>query len=329
LKEVKKMKCRKQFFIIVLALVAASVFAGVAAAQVPVCFTICPSNAQPGDLVTMTAFDENGEMIDLSTVEIFESNIWGAALPDAEDDRFHSLVYVQPDELFINIEIIDGSVVFELTEEMLSDNVTQWDYFGLPGGDDAAFRIVGEDGTFATVAEAIAAGGTCGFKLCSSDNPTPSSPGDGSTFVDRDVVLEWAPGSKMVTEDIYFAGERVLEGTTETSYDPSPDGMLAWGTTYEWEVRDVNAAEPNSPFVGGPWTFTTEPFLYEIADQGRLAEDDGITASSTIEDSDPALTVEGLDGDIHGNNPGDMWLSDVEPGGTASIQYVFDAAYQL
>ena len=103
------MKCRKQFFIIVLALVAASVFAGVAAAQVPVCFALCPTNAQPGDLVTMTAFDENGEMIDLSTVEIFESNIWGAALPDAEDDRFHSLVFVQGDELFINIEIIDAT----------------------------------------------------------------------------------------------------------------------------------------------------------------------------------------------------------------------------
>jgi hypothetical protein len=332
LKEVKKMKCRKQFFIIVLALVAASVFAGVAAAQVPVCFTICPSNAQPGDLVTMTAFDENGEMIDLSTVEIFESNIWGAALPDAEDDRFHSLVYVQGDELFINIEIIDGAVVFELTEEMLSDNVTMWDYFGIPGEDDAAFRIVGEDGPFETVAEAIAAGGTCSVSFgytCGGESPRPSFPVDGATFVDPDVVLEWTPGAKAVTEDVYFDGALALEGTTETSYDPSPDGMLDWGTTYEWEVRDVNAAEPNSPFVGGPWTFTTEPYLYDIADQGRLAEDDGITASSTIEESDPALTVEGLDGDIHGNNLGDMWLSDVEPGGTASIQYVFDTAYQL
>ena len=313
---------------IVLTVVAASVFAGVASAQIPVCFTLCPTNAQPGDLVTMTAFDENGEMIDLWDVDIFESNIWGAALPDAPDDRFHSLLKVG-DELF-NIEIIDGAVVFELTEEMLSDAVTQWDYFGVPGEDDAAFRIVGEDGPFATVAEAIAAGGMCGFSLCAaSEIPMPSSPGDGATFVDPDVVLEWTPGSKVVTEDVYFEGEQVLEGTTETSYDPSPDGMLAWGTTYEWQVNDVNAAEPNSPFVGGPWTFTTEPYLYDIADQGRLAEEDGITASSTIEESDPALTVEGLDGDIHGNNPGDMWLSDVEPGGTASVQYVFDTAYQL
>jgi len=324
------MKCRKQFFIIVLAVVAASVFAGVAAAQVPVCFSICPSNAQPGDLMTMTGYDENGELIDLSTVDIFESNIWGAALPDAPDDRFHTLGKFG-DEL-LNIEIIDGSVVFELTEEMLSDAVTMWDYFGIPGEDDAAFRIAGEDGPFDTVAEAIAAGGTCSVSFgytCGGESPRPSVPVDGATFVDPDVVLEWTPGAKAVTEDVYFDGALALEGTTETSYDPSPDGMLDWGTTYEWEVRDVNAAEPNSPFVGGPWTFTTEPFLYEIADQGRLAEDDGITASSTIEDSGPALTVEGLDGDIHGNNPGDMWLSDVEPGGTASIQYVFDAAYQL
>ena len=47
-----------------------------------------------------------------------------------------------------------------------------WDCFFLPGGDDVAFRIVGgDDGPFDTVAEAIAAGGTCEGKSCAQAAP--------------------------------------------------------------------------------------------------------------------------------------------------------------
>ena len=190
---------------IVLAVVAASVFAGVAAAQIPVCFSICPTDAQPGDLITMTGYDENGELIDLSTVDTFESNIWGAALPDAPDDRFHTLGKFG-DEL-LNIEIIDGSVVFELTEVMLSDAVSMWDYFGIPGGDDAAFRIAGGDGPFETVAEAIAAGGTCEGVICvGSGNNTASViyPEDEAIDVHRDAILSWEPGIFADTHNLFF-----------------------------------------------------------------------------------------------------------------------------
>jgi len=328
-KEVKKMKCGKQFSVTVLAFIAASVLSGVATAQIPVCFTICPTDAQPGDLITMTAYDENGDFIDLSTVATFESNFHGVG------DPFYSLL--KGGNSLTNIEIIDGSVVFELLEEMLSD-AWMWDYFGIPGGDDASFRIVGGDGPFETVAEAIAAGGTCidfGY-VCPSDTPRPSYPANGATFVDRDVVLEWTPGDRAVTHDVHFEGVLMLEGTSNTEYDPSPDGVLDWGTTYEWEVHDINNAEPNSPYVGGPWTFTTEPFAYQLL-LGQHVTD--VNASSFDAGFDPSYTIDasGLDAnDLHdlwnprnANSQNNMWASQRGADTPSWLTYVFDRPYPL
>ena len=136
--------------------IAVPVLSGIASAQ-PVCFTICPPDAGVGDLVTMTGYDENGDFFDLSTLDTFESNFHGIG------DPFYSLLKVG-DEL-TNIEIIDGTVVFELIEDMLSEAVTVWDFFCEPGGDDAAFRIAGGDGPWDSVAEAIEGGGTCGEEI--------------------------------------------------------------------------------------------------------------------------------------------------------------------
>jgi hypothetical protein len=128
------------------------VFSGITSAQ-PVCFTICPTNAVAGDEITMTGYDENSDFFDLSTLDVFESNFHGIG------DPFFPLLKVGDD--LTNIDIVDGIVVFELIEDMLSEDVELWDFFCVPGGDDAAFRIAGGDGPFETVAEAIAAGGTC------------------------------------------------------------------------------------------------------------------------------------------------------------------------
>ncbi len=289
---------------------------------------ISPTDAGPGYLVTWTGYDAQGDEYDLSTMIVFESNFHGIG------DPFYSLLYVAPD-FSINMAFQDGSVVFTLTEEMLSDDVTMWDFFGEPGGDAAAFRIAGGDGPFDTVAEAIAAGGTCGFPIPAPEIPTPSSPRDGATFVDRDVVLEWTPGDRAVTHDVYFEGTLMLEGTSNTKYDPSPDGVLDWGTTYEWEVHDINNAEPNSPYVGGPWTFTT-PFPSQLL-LGQHVTD--VNASSFDAGFDPSYTMDasGLDAhDLHDIwNPRDadsqnnMWASQRGADTPSWLTYVFDRPYAL
>jgi len=146
-------------FVMVIA-IAVPVFSGIASAQEwPVCFTICPPDAGVGDEVTMTGYDENGDFFDLSTLDTFESNF------HHETGGYYPTLLKAGDEL-TNIDIVDGSVVFTLTDEMLMADVTMWDFFCVPGEDDAAFRIANsvdpEDAPFDTVAEAIAAGGTCG-----------------------------------------------------------------------------------------------------------------------------------------------------------------------
>ena len=44
----------------------------------------------------------------------------------------------------------------------------------------------------------------------------------------------------------------------DESYNP---GKLAWSTTYYWRVDEVNNVNPNSPWVGNVWSFTTGDFL--------------------------------------------------------------------
>jgi hypothetical protein len=332
------MKGRKLFFMIVLAVVAASVFAGVAAAQIPVCFSICPTDAQPGDLIYITAYDENGEWIDLSTVDVFESNIWGAALPDAPDDRFHTLLKAG-DEL-LNIEIIDGSVVFELTEVMLSDVVTMWDYFGIPGGDDAAFRIVGGDGPFGTVAEAIAAGGTCEGVICVDSGNTTASviyPEDEAIDVHRDVILSWKPGIYPGTHNVYFGTDfnDVNDGTalmsenqSDTTYDV---GRLEFGQIYYWRIDEVNDSADATVYRGNVWSFTAEAFAIKIPSGNITAS----ASSHESEEFNPENTIDesGLDPndmDLHSTSSEAMWLTDdanaAEP---AWIQFDFDKVYKL
>jgi hypothetical protein len=44
----------------------------------------------------------------------------------------------------------------------------------------------------------------------------------------------------------------------DESYDP---GKLAWATTYYWRIDEVNSVNPDSPWLGSIWSFTTGDFL--------------------------------------------------------------------
>jgi len=195
-------------FIMVIA-IAVPLFSGIASAQ-PVCFTICPVNAGPGDEVTMRGYDEAGEFYDLSTLDAFESNFHGIG------DPFYSLNCVGGN--CENCEFRDGTVVFELIEDMLSEDVTEWDFFCLPGGDDAAFRIAGGDGPFETVAEAIEAGGTCGFIETDCGTPPP-------VLIDPNVMLVYETGETEGDFGVSLRNQPHAEGDQVTvKVDPNAGG---------------------------------------------------------------------------------------------------------
>ena len=130
-------------------------------------------------------------------------------------------------------------------------------------------------------------------------NPNPA---DGTVHQDTWVALSWTPGAHAASHDVYF-GENfasVNEGTGGTfqgnqtlsslilgfpgfSY---PDGLVP-GTTYYWRVDEVNDVEPDSPWKGDVWSFTTVV--------------EGLVAYYPLENDTTDISGNGLDGIVVGD----------------------------
>jgi hypothetical protein len=99
-------------------------------------------------------------------------------------------------------------------------------------------------------------------------------PEDQSVDIPRDIVLSWTPGIYADKRNVYFGTDPndvneaspdnpldVLVGQDqqETTYDPP--GLLDYNQTYYWRVDEMNDTEPNSPWRGKVWSFTTANFI--------------------------------------------------------------------
>jgi thioredoxin 1 len=103
---------------------------------------------------------------------------------------------------------------------------------------------------------------------------TAPIPKYGAHHTDTCVTLSWRSGIFADSHDIYFgdnfndvnngAAGTFQGNQTETSFTvglpgcPYPDG-LDTGTTYYWRVDEVNDTDPNSPWKGNVWSFSTRP----------------------------------------------------------------------
>ncbi len=99
-----------------------------------------------------------------------------------------------------------------------------------------------------------------------------ANPRTGSVDVKQDTLLTWGPGDFAESHDVYFGTDEEAVRNADTSspeykgsrplgsesYDP---GLLEWNTTYYWRVDEINSNNPDSPWVGGVWSFTTANFL--------------------------------------------------------------------
>ncbi len=97
-------------------------------------------------------------------------------------------------------------------------------------------------------------------------------PSNGAVDVKHTPILTWAPGVYAASHQVYFGtdksavrnantGSPEYKGARELgsqSYDP---GRLEWDTTYYWRIDEVNNANPDSPWTGILWSFTTGSFL--------------------------------------------------------------------
>jgi len=98
------------------------------------------------------------------------------------------------------------------------------------------------------------------------------NPRNGATGVKHVSLLTWDAGDYAASHDVYFGtDEQAVKNATkisseykgtkplgEESYDP---GKLAWDTTYYWRIDEVNDSNPDSPWTGSIWSFTTGDFL--------------------------------------------------------------------
>jgi hypothetical protein len=98
-------------------------------------------------------------------------------------------------------------------------------------------------------------------------------PADGDVNVPQDVTLTWSIGEKAATHDVYFgedaaavaaatpADTALYQGSQERDKNTFVASGLAWNQTYYWRVDEVNEADPESPWPGSVWSFTTADFI--------------------------------------------------------------------
>ncbi|MFC1635273.1 PA14 domain-containing protein [Planctomycetota bacterium] len=113
-------------------------------------------------------------------------------------------------------------------------------------------------------------------------NPNPANTSTGASLMP---TLRWTAGDFAASHEVYFGTDadavrnatiaspefKATKALGDESYDP---GKLAWNTTYYWRVDEVNNLNPDSPWVGNVWRFTTGDFLL-VDDFEGYTNDDG------------------------------------------------------
>ncbi|MDT8302317.1 MAG: LamG domain-containing protein, partial [Sedimentisphaerales bacterium] len=104
------------------------------------------------------------------------------------------------------------------------------------------------------------------------------SPANGAVDITQTPVLTWTPGLG-ASHEVYFgadAGSLENKGGGNLGSESYQPGQLEWNTTYYWRVDEANNANPDSPWIGPLWSFTTADFLiiddmesYNDLDEGQ------------------------------------------------------------
>jgi hypothetical protein len=154
-------------------------------------------------------------------------------------------------------------------------------------------------------------------------------------------TLRWSAGDFAASHEVYFGTDAnaVKNATTaspeyigpralgDESYVP---GKLAWATSYYWRVDEVNNLNPDSPWIGNVWSFTTGDFLviddfedYNIGDNEIwFAWHDGLGAGTP--GSPGYIPPNGTGSEIGDGNTGSYTEETIIHGGSQSMPYWYD-----
>ncbi|MFB0552660.1 MAG: LamG domain-containing protein [Phycisphaerae bacterium] len=97
-------------------------------------------------------------------------------------------------------------------------------------------------------------------------------PANGAVDVKQTKILTWTPGVYAASHQVYFGTDKEAVRNADTgspeykatgnlgaeSFDP---GILQWDTAYYWRIDEANNTNPDSPWTGNVWSFTTANFL--------------------------------------------------------------------
>ena len=98
------------------------------------------------------------------------------------------------------------------------------------------------------------------------------NPADGAVNVSPTKILTWDAGAVATSHELYFGTDadavknasksspeyKGPKALGEESYDP---GKLMLATMYYWRIDEVNGVNPDSPWAGNVWSFTTGDFF--------------------------------------------------------------------
>ncbi|HUU17307.1 MAG TPA: carbohydrate binding domain-containing protein [Sedimentisphaerales bacterium] len=97
-------------------------------------------------------------------------------------------------------------------------------------------------------------------------------PSNGAVDVKRTQIITWSPNVYAASHEVYFGtdkdtvknadtGSPEYKGTRDLGTETYDPGKLELGVTYYWRIDEVNSANPDSPWPGILWSFTTANFL--------------------------------------------------------------------
>jgi hypothetical protein len=109
-------------------------------------------------------------------------------------------------------------------------------------------------------------------------------PANGAVDTIQSPILSWFPGEKAQQHQVYLGQDADAVASADTSTAGVYQGQQAgttfdagdreWGKTYYWRIDEINASEPDSPWKGSVWSFTTADFIL-IDDFEAYNDDEG------------------------------------------------------
>ncbi len=97
-------------------------------------------------------------------------------------------------------------------------------------------------------------------------------PANGAVDVKQTPILTWSPGVYAASHQLYFGTDKEIvrnadtgspeyKGTGDLGAQSYETGKLLLNTTYYWRIDEANNVNPDSPWTGNVWSFTTANFL--------------------------------------------------------------------